>query len=56
MRIEIIESESKYELQRMVNKKLEKCKNDEIIDIKYSGSGNHPAYNTDYYSIMIIYK
>ncbi|CEQ10672.1 Protein of uncharacterised function (DUF2758) [[Clostridium] sordellii] len=56
MRVEIIEDESKYGLERRINNKLEKYKNDEIIDIKYTGSGNSPAYSTDYYSAMIIYK
>lgn len=56
MRVEIIEEKSMYDLERRINEKLRYCENDEIIDIKYIGSGNSPAYSTDYYSAMIIYK
>lgn len=56
MRVEIIEEKSKYDLERRINERLRKYKNNEIIDIKYTGSGNSSSYSTDYYSAMIIYK
>lgn len=56
MKIEIIERHSYTELQRDVNYILSQHDASEILDIKYSGSGNHPSYSRDYYSVMIIYK
>ena len=56
MKVEIIEEKSRWDLQRRVNEFLKGLSNESIIDIKYSGSGNHPPYSVDYYSVMIILK
>ena len=56
MKVEIIEEKSRWDLQRRVNEFLKDYSNEDIIDIKYSGSGNHPRYSVDYYSVMIILK
>ena len=56
MRVKIFESRSKDDLEDDINLFLE-CKNqDEVIDVKYSGNGNHSNYSIDYYSAMIILK
>jgi len=56
MRVEIIESDSYYGLEKEINSILKCTQPEEIFDIKYSGSGNQAAYSNDYYSAMIIYK
>ena len=56
MRVEIIERSDYKSLEREINSILEYHNPSEIFDIKYTGSGNHPSYSNDYYSVMIIYK
>ena len=56
MRVEIIEEHSIWDLEMAINKILKNCNPAEIFDIKYSGSGNHATYSSDYYSAMIIFK
>lgn len=56
MRVEIIEKSSRYDLEAEINRRLSEHQPSEIFDIKYTGSGNHPAYSNDYYSVMIIYN
>ena len=56
MKVKIFESRSKDDLEDDINFFLECQNQDNIIDIKYSGSGNHSNYSIDYYSAMIILK
>ena len=56
MKVEILASERKYELEKMINNRISGLKNENIVDIKYSGSGNSSAYSREEYSAMIIYK
>lgn len=56
MKVKIIERMSKFDLENEINDFLRETNDSDIIDIKYSGSGNHPTYSTDYYSAMIIMK
>lgn len=56
MRVKIFESRSKDDLEDDINFFLECQNQDNIIDIKYSGSGNHSNYSIDYYSAMVILK
>lgn len=56
MRVEIFASERKYELEKMINNRLRKFEDKDIVDIKYSGSGNSSTCSREEYSAMIIYK
>ena len=56
MRVEIIERSNYHRLEEAINSILQYIQPEEIFDIKYSGSGNHATYSSDYYSAMIIYK
>jgi len=56
MRVEIIEDKNYKRLEEKINIILKYVQPSEILDIKYSGSGNSSAYSIDYYSAMIIYK
>ena len=56
MKVKIFESRSKDDLEDDINFFLECQNQDNIIDIKYSGSGNHSNYSIDYYSAMVILK
>ena len=56
MRVEIFTSMNREGLESKLNNKLKYCKPEDIIDIKFSGSGNHSVYSTDEYSAMIIYR
>ena len=56
MKVKIFESKSKESLEEDINLFLRYQNQDEIIDIKYSGNGNHSNYSIDYYSAMIILK
>lgn len=56
MRIQIFADKSKYELEREVNEILRKYKNEDILDIKYTGSGNSACHSIEEYSVMIIFK
>lgn len=54
MKIKIIKAEYHHELEAKVNKVLDRLDNNDIIDIKYQGVGNSPAYSTDRLSAMLI--
>lgn len=56
MQVEIIETDNMYDLQNYINEILSKHRPSEIVDIKYSGSGNRAPYSHDYYSAMIIFQ
>ncbi|WP_227845162.1 sporulation protein Cse60 [Clostridioides sp. ES-S-0145-01] len=56
MRVSIYTSDNSYTLQEQINKALSECKNDKVIDIKYSGKGSSAPYSSDEYSAMIIFK
>ena len=56
MKVKIFESRSKDDLEEDINFFLSYQNQDDVIDIKYSGSGNHSNYSIDYYSAMIILK
>lgn len=56
MRIEIIERESKLKLEEAVNKFLKGYDDNQIVDIKYNGTGFTSGFGTHYYSAMIIIK
>lgn len=56
MRVEIIERSDYHKLEEEINLILKYIQPEQILDIKYSGSGNHATYSNDYYSAMIIYK
>lgn len=56
MRVKILESNRYWDLEDKVNEYLKRFPTEKIIDIKYSGNGNHAPYSTDYYSVMIILK
>lgn len=56
MRVQIIQKDSYRKLEEEINVILKYVQPSDILDIKYSGSGNRPVYSNDYYSAMIIYK
>lgn len=56
MKVEIIEKDYPYDLEKEINNWLKENKNFEIIDIKYSGRGYSVPYGTSHISAMIIYK
>lgn len=56
MRVKMVETNNIYRLEETINSILETYKNDKVIDIKYSGNGNHSTYSVDRYSAMIIFK
>lgn len=56
MRVKILQAYRYRELEEAVNEFLSTHNNEDIVDIKYSGAGNHPPYSSDYYSVMIILK
>lgn len=56
MRVRIIHANDEYELENKINDFLSKTSDDNIIDIKYQGIGNHSAYSTNYPSAMVIMK
>ena len=56
MKVEIVEGISAYDLEKLVNNILSKHHPSEIVDIKYSGCGNHAINSRDYYSAMIIFQ
>lgn len=56
MRVEILEASSRFALAEKINSMLSNYTPSEIFDIKYTGSGNHAVYSSDYYSAMIIFK
>ena len=56
MKIEIISADNVYELENKVNSFLCDVDDERIIDIKYQGIGNTPAYSTNKPSVMVILK
>ena len=56
MKIQIFADRNKYKLEREVNDMLRKYKNEDILDIKYTGSGNSACHSVEEYSVMIIFK
>ena len=54
MTVKIIERDNMFDLEHAVNEFLKSVQPSSIIDIKYSGRGNHSSYSLDYYSVMII--
>ena len=56
MKVKIFESRFKEDLEKDINLFLRYQNQDDVIDIKYSGNGNHSNYSIDYYSAMIILK
>ena len=56
MRVKILQAHTYGELEEIINKFLSTHDNEDVIDIKYSGVGNHSPYSSDYYSAMIILK
>lgn len=54
MRVKILRADSVWNLEKEINRFLEKIRDDQIVDIKYQGVGNTPAYSTDRPSAMII--
>ena len=56
MKVKIFESRSKEDLEKDINLFLRYQNQDDVIDIKYSGNGNHSNYSIDYYSAIIILK
>ena len=56
MKVNIIQADNIWDLEKEVNAILSKIDNSKIIDIKYSGIGNRAAYSVDRPSVMIIMK
>lgn len=56
MKVQIIEELKYWKLEEKINEILSRHSSSEIFDIKYTGSGNSPAYSADCYSAMIIFK
>ena len=54
MKVKIVHEDNVWDLENTINKLLSEVDSADIIDIKYQGVGNHPAYSTDRPSAMII--
>lgn len=56
MKVEIICKDNYWDLEKAVNNFLIKAERlgNKVIDIKYSGEGNHPPYSISHWSAMII--
>ena len=54
MRVKILRADTVWDLEKKINNFLENINNTQIIDVKYQGVGNTPAYSTDRPSAMII--
>ena len=54
MKVKIITANDARNLETEINKFLKNIGDNQIIDIKYQGIGNHAAYSIDYPSAMII--
>ena len=54
MKVKIIHKDNVWDLEKTINKLLSEVDSADIIDIKYQGVGNSPAYSTDRPSAMII--
>ena len=56
MEVKIIRADDVWDLEKEINAFLKNISDDQIIDIKYQGVGNHPPYSIDRLSAMIIMK
>lgn len=56
LKVKIVRQEEFFGFENLVNSVLKKMDPDDIVDIKYSGSGSIAPYSISYYSAMIIYK
>lgn len=54
MRVKIIRADDTWNLEKEINKFLSRIKDNQIIDIKYQGVGNHATCSNDRPSAMII--
>lgn len=54
MKVKIIRTDTVWSLEEKINELLKDANDSQIIDIKYQGVGNHPAYSTDYPSALVI--
>lgn len=56
MKVKIITANDIWDLEKEINKFLININDNQIIDIKYQGIGNHATYSSDRPSAMIIMK
>ena len=56
MKVKIIRSCSVSDLEYDINKFLKDISDDQIVDIKYQGVGNHGPHSLDRVSAMIILR
>ena len=56
MKVKILSEDSVWKLEEAVNTFLKAARVDQILDIKYSGPGNHAPYSVDTWSAMIIMR
>ena len=56
MKVKIIRADDVWDLENKINIFLKDVNDNNIIDIKYQGVGNHPPYSIDRPSAMIIMK
>lgn len=56
MKVKIIKSDDIWDLEKEINAFLKTVSDNQIIDIKYQGVGNHATYSIDRPSAMIIMK
>ena len=56
MRVEILETQSYWDLETKLNKFIKDVGPANILDIKYSGPGTYAPYGIKYYSAMVIMK
>ena len=56
MKVKIIKADDTWDLEKEINNFLKNISDNQIIDIKYQGVGNHASYSTGRPSAMIIMK
>jgi hypothetical protein len=56
MKVKIIKADDTWDLEKEINAFLKTVNDNQIIDIKYQGVGNHATYSIDRPSAMIIMK
>lgn len=56
MKVKIINADNTWDLESKINEFLKITIDDRVLDIKYQGVGNTPAYSTNRPSAMIILK
>lgn len=54
MKVKIIKADNTWDLEKEINNLLKNISDNQIIDIKYQGVGNHAPYSVDRPSAMII--